>query len=118
MSIDEVRARIAELSAEFDRSATEFDRTVQAANPEFRKALGFSPASNGARNHLLAQARVELAVYTGAMKSVGALFQRAIESGDHRLAERASTMMNAMEESFALARATVDELQREDTDGL
>jgi hypothetical protein len=116
MSIDEVRARIAELSAEVDRTVTEFDRFVEAS-PEFRKALGFSQPPGGATHHLLAQARVELAVYTGAMKSVTALIQSAMESGDDGLARQGITVMNDMEDSLALAKATVAELQREDTDG-
>jgi len=116
MSIDEVRARIAELSAEVDRTVTEFDRFVEAS-PEFRKALGFSQNSGGERDHLLAQARVELAVYTGAMKSLVDLIQRAVDAGDDVLARQGITVMNDMEDSLGLAKATVAELEREDSDG-
>ena len=108
MSIDEVRARISELSAELDQSVE-----------EHLARLGLLPARpEGAHDRLLAQARVELAVYTGAMKSVFELLQRAVDTGDHDLATQAHTVMTAMEESLALARATVDELQREDADAL
>ena len=106
MSIDKVRERITELSAEMDR--------VVESSPELKR-LGFPWPADSARDHVVAQARVELAVYVGAMKSVGTLFQRAIESGDHALAMQASAVMSAMEESLALARATVDELLREDS---
>ena len=108
MSIDEIRERISELSAEFDR-------TVEA-HPDFLRIADLLRPSEDPHAHLLAQARVELAVYTGAMKSVGTLFQRAIDSADFVLAEQASTVMSAMEDSFALARATVDELLRADNE--
>ena len=117
MSIDKVQARIAELSAEFERTATEFDRSDEMS-PEFRKALGLPPTPSGVRHHLLAQARVELAVYTGAMKSLFDLIQRAVDAGDDVLARQGITVMNEMEDSLGLAKATVAELEREDTDGV
>ena len=110
MSMDKVRERISELSAEFDRTVDPYT--------EFLKRFDLSKNSGGAKSHLLSQARVELAVYTGATKSLVDLIQQAFDAGDYDLARQGIAVMNDMEDSLALAKATVAELEREDTDGL
>jgi hypothetical protein len=104
MSIDEVRQRIEELSADVDRAAVA-QSPVQAMASQLHPAYG-----PGAQ--LLAQARVELAVYTGATESVFALFRSAIDRHDTVLADVAAKTMQDMEPALGLAKATVEELER------